>query len=254
MNRGSVADPVARLGVILVGAAALFTGCAGLARWEPAPLRLAEVRCGADVGPGPEFAAAPLGRADRESRGFGLNAGVIIAPLGGTGARATVDAQYSDVFENGFGFGASVILRRPAAGTVSVGDIYLLGGVEFVTFTGRVYGGGWVDNASIISLWLDAKTMLAPVGASGAWKPYALCGAGIVMIPEVTYAGGWVMNESSIELGLRGKIGIERRTGKLGLYVDVGIQMNTAPDAGPSVGDAEPMVYTPIGAGVILNF
>lgn len=209
----------------------------------------------ANVGPGPGFAAAPATASARESRGFGLNAGVIVAPFSGTGGRATVDAQYAEVFENGFGFGASVILRRPAAGTVSVGDIFLLGGVEFVSFGGKTYLGGAVDAATVLSVWLDAKTMLAPVGSAGSWKPYVLCGAGIVRIPEVTYGGGWVLNEASIELGIRGKLGVERRTGKMGLYADIGVQLSTPPNVtGSGLGSAEPMVYTPIGAGVILNF
>jgi hypothetical protein len=251
------------LGVILVGAAALVSGCAGLSRWEPVPLRVAEVRGGADTGPMPEFAAAPRTMAAPESRGFGLNVGIVSAPLGGMGSVLSdaLQAQYSDAFDNGIGIGASVILRRPAAGTVSVGDIYLLGGLELLSFGGKEMatpsGTLQLDDAMVIGFWLDAKTMMGSVGASGAWKPYALAGLGIVWFPETLVSDVVVIN-SSINPGLRGKIGIEFRTGKIGLYADIGIQVSGGPnvsdDPPVSAGSSEPMVYTPISAGVILNF
>jgi hypothetical protein len=194
-----------------------------------------------------------------ESRALGLSAGAVVAPLSGMGGRIAADTHYSDVLENGIGVGASFILRRPTAGTVSVGDIYLLGSFEIVRFAGKEYDDGIdigeVNTATTISGWVDAKTMLAPLGATGSWKPYVLCGAGVIRAPGVTFAGDVELTEPSIELGLRGKIGIERRTGGVGVYIDIGIQMNTAPNVtNPLSGDAEPMVYTPIGAGVLLNF
>jgi len=215
MNRDFGAGLVRRLGVILLGAATLVAGCGG------------------------------------------INGGVVLAPLTGTGGRAFVDAgdsvKYSEVFENGFGFGASVILRRPAAGTVSLGDTYLLAGGEFVSFGGRPYAGG-VDDASIMSGWLEAKTMLEPLGVSGKWKPYVQAGLGIVRMPEVTYALGQVY-EASFEIGLRGKLGIEMRSGKLGFYADIGVQLTTAPNVvNPALGSGESMVYTPIGAGIVFSF
>jgi len=215
MNRDFGAGLVRRLGVLLLGAATLVAGCGG------------------------------------------INGGVVLAPLTGMGSRAAVDAgnpvRYSEVFENGFGFGASVILRQPAAGTVSLGDTYLLAGGELVSFAGRAFGGG-VDDASIMSGWIDAKTMLEPLGATGKWKPYVQAGLGIIRMPEVTYLLG-VMYEASFEIGLRGKLGIEMRSGKLGFYADIGIQLSTAPDiVDPTLGSAESMVYTPIGAGLLFSF
>ena len=248
MNRGSAADPVARLGVILLAAATLVTGCAGLVRSEPVPLRVAVVRCEADVGPAPSLAAAPRNAEERGSRGLGLSAGAFIAPVSESGSRAVDGATYGDTYENGFGFGASLILRRPVTGTVSVGDIYLLGGIEFVTFSGRT-----VDNSTLISGWLDAKTMLDPLGG-GSWKPYALAGFGITSVPSVT-AGATTISEASIEVGTRGKLGIEWRKGGSGLYADIGIQLTTAPNVtNPIYGSAETIIYTPISAGLLLNF
>jgi len=214
MNRDFGAGLVRRLGVIFLGATMLVAGCGG------------------------------------------INGGIVLAPLTGMGSRATVDAKYSGVFENGFGFGASFILRQPAAGTVSLGDTYLLAGGEFVSFTGKPYGGG-VDDASIMSGWIEAKTMLEPLGATGKWKPYVQAGLGIVRMPEVAYAGSATapMYEASFEIGLRGKVGIERRSGKLGFYADIGIQVTTAPNIGdPALGNAESMVYTPMGAGLVFGF
>ena len=259
MNRASAAHLVTRPGAVLVCAATLFAGCAGLTGWEPAPLQVTEVRYAADVGRSPALAAAPASAGTAQPRGLGLSVGAVVAPLSGTGGRATADAHYSEIFENGLGIGASFILRRPTAGTVSIGDIYLLGSFELVRFEGKDYDDGItsgpVDTAMVISGWIDAKTMLAPMGADGAWKPYVLCGAGIVRMPSVTFANDIAINEASIELGLRGKIGIERRTGRLGLYVDIGVQLNTAPNVtDPPSGDAEPLIYTPIGAGVLVNF
>ncbi len=225
MNRGSGADLVRRLGVILVGATTLVTGCAG------------------------------------------LNGGVVIAPLGGLGGKATDpvaalgnEQQYSGLFDNGFGFGASVILRRPPAGTVSAGDIYLLGGVEYVSFAGRQpIPATLVDTMTTLGFWLDAKTMLPPVGAAGVWKPYVLTGVGITVITETgaTTGATWTaMYDTCFKLGMRGKLGIERRTGKVGLYADIGIQVISAPNMAPNApaGSAEPLIYTPVGAGVTLTF
>ncbi|MHC5054097.1 MAG: hypothetical protein ACYTKD_05195 [Planctomycetota bacterium] len=259
MNRGSAADPVARLGVILVGAAALVSGCAGLARWEPVPLRVAEARGAADAGPMPEFAAVPGSVAVRESRGFGLNVGIVSAPLGGMGSVLSdaLPAQYSDAFDNGMGLGASFIMRRPAAGTVSAGDIYLLGGFEALIFGGKEVLGWQLDDAMVVGLWLDAKTMMGSVGASGAWKPYVLTGLGIVVFTE-TLVSDVVIIDFSIDLGVRGKIGVEWRTGKLGLYADVGVQVSGGPDLSNEPpapgGNSEPMIYTPISAGLLINF
>ncbi len=208
----------------------------------------------------PPLAAARTTTAAKQQEPTG--AGVLLSyqftTFGGVSSNATgppLVTSYDEVLEaSSMGFGMSIILRRPPTGVLASGDTYALLGVEMASFPTR---DSAVDDMTVLSFWLDAKTMLTPVGATGTLKPYVLVGLGLARIFEVTAGGGSVvLFDSSFVSALRGKVGLELRSGNLGVFVDVGAQMTGAPSPGPTMtfSEGEPMIVMPIRVGVAVNF
>jgi hypothetical protein len=179
--------------------------------------------------------------------------------------------RYADVFDPGFGFGASVILSRPPSGKLALGDIFTLASFElqFFPWDGNEFAYPYppwgtvtlsdLDDLMIMSFWLEAKTMLKPMGAAGRLKPYVLLGAGLGRTGEVTASAGFgeeIILDASWVLGLRARLGIEYRAGNIGLFGEFGAQMVGAPSTGPAFpyGDGDPIFYVPFGGGIIINF
>jgi len=268
--------------------ALLAAGCAvGTARWDVDPARpiglaergeLAEAlpdagfhadavpgRAGGPVEPLPLAAARAAG--ERESQGLGVFGRMQMATFGGTRTLAFKPpaggplVRYADIFDPGFGFGASVILSRPPSGKLALGDIFTLASFEVQLFPWEGTAGGIsnIDDLTITSFWLEAKTMLKPMGAAGRLKPYVLLGAGLAITSEVNAdIGGTQYNlyASSLVPALRARLGIEYRAGNVGLFGEFGAQMVGAPSVGPDVpyGNGDPIFYVPFGGGVIINF
>ncbi|MHC4502800.1 MAG: hypothetical protein ACYTFI_05795 [Planctomycetota bacterium] len=241
--------------------ALLAAGCAvGTARWDVDPARpigLAEqgtfaealpaAGLHADASPGlsgagtagpvePLPLAAARAAGERESQGLGVFGRMQMATFGGTRTLAFKPpaggplVRYPDIFDPGFGFGASVILSRPP-----------------------------FDDLSITSFWLEAKTMLKPMGATGRLKPYVLLGAGLAITSEVTGSVNGnqeILLDTTLVPALRGRLGIEYRAGNIGLFGEFGAHMVGAPSTGPNVpyGNGDPIFYVPFGGGIIINF
>lgn len=253
----------------------LAAGCTtGMAGWDGGwvrpmelPAEVASSERGADPSANAtaspaEFVplAAARGVSEQESSGPGLLAYVQYTGFGGLRSNAyqPSNVNYSHLYDPGIGFGASLIVRRPPSGTLALGDIFALASFELQTlaYSGRAAGGySGFDDMTIMSFWLDAKTMLRPLGGSGVLKPYVLLGAGLAFIPEVEESAG-VFYDTSIVPALRAKLGIELRGGKLGLFADIGVQMLGAPSVGPAIteGDGDAMFLTPLRAGAVVNF
>jgi hypothetical protein len=174
---------------------------------------------------------------------------------------------YKDLFDNGNGLSFFGIISRPSTGTLSIGDSYLLWradlGFPFQKFAGKEWDelgrlGGPTTFGSLeqMGLWVEAKTMLNPVGR--ALRPYARYSTGIVMINALsaeTVAGPVDFWDTTWTMGLSGGFGVDIHLG-LWFFVDVGVQIIGAPKAGGDggVGRAEPMVASPIRFGALFNF
>ncbi len=183
-----------------------------------------------------------------------------------TSAAAPYDGQYAykDLFDNGNGISFFGIISRPATGTLSIGDSYLLWradiGFPFQKFVGKEWNGaggptlfGPIEQ---MGFWVEAKTMLNPIGRS--LRPYARYSTGLVMINALsaeTTAGPADFWESTWTMGLSGGFGVDIHLG-LWFFVDIGVQIIGAPKAAGDngVGRAEPMVTSPIRFGALLNF
>jgi hypothetical protein len=160
---------------------------------------------------------------------------------------------YRDLFDNAHGISVSLILRRPQTGTLNVGDTYMLGCFDFQRYAGRewVGTGGPVtfDPLEQTGVWLEAKTMLKPLGRST--RPYVRYGGGIVFVGEVGADVSEFWSSGPVA-GVRGGFGIDIAF----MFLDIGIRVVGAPDAvrTDGVGRAEPLVATPMRVGILLNF
>lgn len=268
--------------------ALLAAGCAvGTARWDVDPARpvgLAERAAfaealpdaGLDVDAAPVRAASPVeplplaaarAASEQESQGAGVFARFQMATFGGTRPLAWKPpaggplVRYPDIFDPGVGFGASVILSRPPSGKLALGDIFTLASFEMQFFPWDGEGGivASLDDLTVMSFWLEAKTMLKPMGATGRLKPYALLGAGFAITGEVNgNLGGSQYNiyARSFVPALRGRLGLEWRSGNMGVFAEFGAHMVGAPSVGPDFpyGNGDPIFYVPFGGGVVINF
>lgn len=199
---------------------------------------------------------------DAEPTGFGFMAGVGTAALGAIRTKASEgnigslggQIYYGDLFYDALVFSTSFILRRPQSGAVALGDSYAMGTVDIEMFGAKP--GTTVSNMTLMSFWLDGKTMLAPQGTGGQLKPYVRVGVGVALLSAaVTYNLGEVYRPGWA-LGVRVGLGIEWRRRKFGLYADIGPQMtNPMPQGGAGgVGLAEPLFRVPGTVGVAVNF
>ena len=171
---------------------------------------------------------------------------------------------YKDLFDNGNGLSFFGIINRPATGTLSIGDSYLLWRVDFGLPFQKFVGKEWTGpggpttfgDLEQMGFWVEAKTMLNPVGR--ALRPYARYSTGLVMINALnaeTTAGPADFWDTTWTLGLSGGFGVDIHLG-LWFFLDVGVQIIGAPNADgvDGVGRAEPMVTSPIRFGALFNF
>lgn len=278
--------------------ALLAAGCAvGTARWDvdaARPVGLAErgafgealpdAGLHADAWPGraaspvePLPLAAARAASEQESQGMGVFGRIQMATFGGTRTLAFkppaggFPVRYADVFDPGVGFGATVILSRPPTGKLALGDIFTLLSFEMQFFPWNEEAFAYpyppwgsvtlsdLDDLTIMSFWLEAKTMLKPMGVTGRLKPYFLLGAGLAHTGEVNASTGFgtdIILDASWVPGLRARLGIEYRAGNVGFFGEFGAQIVGAPSVGPDFpyGNGDPIFYTPFGGGIIINF
>jgi hypothetical protein len=236
------------------------------------PLDVSLARAAGPVEPLPLAAARAAG--EQESQGVGIYGRVQYSTFGGTRPLAFRPpaggprVRYPDVFDPSVGFGASLILARPPTGKLALGDVFTLFSFEYQLFpwNGEATIVNSIDDLTVMSFWLEAKTMLGPLGATGNWKPYVLLGVGLAITGEVnanittgTPAAAIQFSpfyEMTWGAGLRARLGIEYRAGNIGFFGELGAQMVGAPTTGLDVpyGDGETIFYTPFSAGIIINF
>ena len=183
--------------------------------------------------------------------------------------RAFGQYMYSDLFGDGWGPGTSIsfIIGRPPTGVPSAGDTYLLGRYDFQRFPGFAWDpDADPDNGNETNFGpihqsrfsVEAKTILKPIGRS--LRPYARYSVGLVSIESVD-AGLKTGDtepiwDSTATWGLSGGFGIDFHV-IAWWFADIGIDVIGAPRKASSlggVGNAEPMVATPMRIGVLLNF
>ena len=222
------------------------------------------------------FAAGGLAAAKRTmagpKKGLGLSAGwqstvfskwqtrATDAIPTGPGVASPGQYMYRDLFGDGWGYSLSLIVSRPPTGMPSAGDTYLLGRFDFQRFPGRIWSdGGNVTAFEAIHQYrfsVEAKTILKPIGRN--LRPYARYSVGLVQIGSVTAETPSIEPfwDSTATWGLSGGFGIDIHIG-LWFFADIGIDVIGPPKSASStagVGEAEPMVATPMRFGVLLNF
>jgi hypothetical protein len=190
----------------------------------------------------------------------GKNAGLDRVPGGAEPANAL---PWSGMFERGFGIDVQFVLRRPARASVSLatGDTFMVVRGTLETYNGKEYDFGTPDTMVLYGGWLEGRTLLSKLDASGRVRPYLQYGGGIMRYGEVVVNGThW---DPTIALGWRTGLGLEFRGSRLGVYVEGGIQVVGAPDVvADLVSDsdeaamrtAQDLVTYPIRFGAMLGF
>jgi len=120
------------------------------------------------------------------------------------------------------------------------------------------------DGLTIYGGWLEGRTFLGALDSRGVLRPYLQYGGGVMLYGEATVSGAahW---DSTMAFGWRTALGLEMRKGRIGLYLEGGIQVLGPPDVAQSIIDlgvaadiekraAQDMVTYPIRVGVIVGF
>jgi len=246
----------------LLALAALSSGCLELRAGLPGGAAPVAAYCPTELAT-LELAAADVpGREEKEAFKRG---GLVLAfqrlpftdlSTKGSGGGVTVfglsspDVMYGQMFDDGFGFYAGFVLRRPPSGMVSQGDSYVVGALDFQGFQGTL---AEVEDMSLVGFWLDVKTMLNPPSAAKrAIKPFVRYGLGLVSISAVGAGMAGDLYDATLAGGLRGGFGLDIGP----VFVDFGAQITSPPAKGGTgdVGEAEPMFVVPVRLGVSLTF
>ncbi len=257
-----------------VAASLLAAGCGSVA-WHATPAVPGECVLTAPVQAEP-FAAAVKGTTQAIEGAvprfemFGGGALLAIGDKsGGTDGAGTL-VPWSAMFDQGFGFDVQIALRRPprAALSLATGDTFVLLRGTMETYTGKRYGAGWTPGSlTVMGGWVEGRTLLSALDAAASLRPYLQYGGGVMRYSEVTVAGTtptafW---DATIALGWRTAVGLELRKGKLGLYVEGGIQVVGPPDVSTDAWvqantarmvarTAQDLVTYPIRFGLMIGF
>lgn len=196
-----------------------------------------------------------------------------IAGHDGTAPPNTNVVYWNDAYEGNFSFDVVVNLSRPARSAIGLaaGDTFLgvrvsienYGGLDIDDGPGGALGIETYDDMTLFGVWADGRTLLNPLDAARRLRPYLHYGAGVVTYPEVTITNGsGVCWDATLALGWHMGIGIEFRAGRLGAYVEGGIQAVGPPDVAETYAldadidqrTAHTFLTYPIRVGVMVAF
>ena len=182
---------------------------------------------------------------------------------------------WSNAFDFSSGIAFQVVLKRPPRGAASLaaGDTFLIFGLSIDSYTGKnptpttpedkFSDEDGNPSVTLTGYWIDGRTVLDPLGAGSGWRPYLQYGGGFIQFPKVfrtnsadTPSPNW---SKSLVLGWHMAGGLEWRRGKLGVYIDYGVQAVGAPvtdgnATNKELHDAQDLVTYPVRIGVSLSF
>jgi hypothetical protein len=196
---------------------------------------------------------------------FEIFAGAALLPLGDKtmGNLAGIPFKWKTIFNRGFGIDGQVVIRRPqrAAASLATGDTFVVVRGTFETYGDKE---DVFDDLTILGGWLEGRTLLSALDAGQTLRPYIQYGGGVMRYSEMA-VGPVSWWDSTMALGWRTALGLELRTGRLGLYVEGGIQVVGPPDvpdyyysppnaAEIALRSAQDLVTYPIRFGAMIGF
>jgi hypothetical protein len=220
--------------------------------------------------------AAPRAGEAEVAPGKGIMFGLYMSPLtnwisdkpaGYYGANVPI--PWGEAFNFSRALDISVVLRSPprSAATLAAGDTFMFFCLSIESFSGQDAGLSDIDTVDMFDsmdlygFWLGGRTVLDPLGPRSSVRPYLQYGGGLVGYPSVgrtdaaAATSNWV---PSWVLGWRMAVGLEMRRGKVGAYLDAGLQSVGAPkvdSAASSVANqAQDLVTYPMRIGFMLSF